>query len=323
MKKYLLKCKTITPLFMGGAFQQPELRTQSINGLLRWWFRISGGSIEDEKRIFGWAGETSNQGLVRIYLNEPNFNPSDFSLKGQKGYEYLGFSLKITKRKAVPENTKFEVKILFHPKSTEDDVKKFFCALWLAFNLGNFGSRARRGFGSIRIEKIEKIDKIKGDKKDITNEYFGLSFVPKGDLGDWITSNFNKIKGILNASPRHNIPSLFNNFEIYLFDYNKSWQELLDKAGNEYREFRRKKSLGDRIVFGLPIVSVGRYRNFRRASLLIFKILGLDENNYALLFIVIKPNETHEFIFHPDMEKLHIKWSLLSEFVNKKTKIYP
>jgi CRISPR-associated protein Cmr1 len=55
---------------MGGANQQAELRTQSINGLLRWWFRIAGGSIEDEKRIFGWAGETSNQGLVRIFIKD-------------------------------------------------------------------------------------------------------------------------------------------------------------------------------------------------------------------------------------------------------------
>ena len=49
MKTFKVKCKIITPLFMGGANQQPELRTQSINGVLRWWFRVLGGSIEDEK----------------------------------------------------------------------------------------------------------------------------------------------------------------------------------------------------------------------------------------------------------------------------------
>jgi len=71
MKSWLVECKVITPLFMGGAYQQAELRTQSINGLLRWWFRIAGGSLKDEKRIFGWAGETSNQGLVKIFIKEP------------------------------------------------------------------------------------------------------------------------------------------------------------------------------------------------------------------------------------------------------------
>jgi len=37
---------------MGGAEKQAELRTQSIKGLLRWWFRVAGGSIDNEKRIF-------------------------------------------------------------------------------------------------------------------------------------------------------------------------------------------------------------------------------------------------------------------------------
>jgi CRISPR-associated protein Cmr1 len=208
MKSWIVKCKVITPLFMGGAYQQTELRTQSINGLLRWWFRIAGGSLEDEKRIFGWAGETSNQGVVRIFIKEPPFQSQEFSA-GQPGYNYLGFSLKLTKRRAVPENKTFDLKISFHPKATDDDIKKFFCALWLAFNLGNFGSRARRGFGSIKIEKIQK------GEQDITNNCFELNFVPSGDLGNWIRQNLEKIKDIIGAEPRKDIPYLFSNFEIY------------------------------------------------------------------------------------------------------------
>ena len=216
MRTFSLKCKVITPLFMGGANQQAELRTQSINGLLRWWFRIAGGSIEDEKRLFGWAGEKSNQGLVRIFIKEPPFQPQEFSPK-QAGYNYLGFSLKLTKRKSFPENQAFEMKISFHPKANEEDIKKFFCALWLAFNLGNFGSRSRRGFGAIRIKEI-KIEKIKEDGKEdyeyITNNCYGLSFAPSGDLGTWINKNLNEIKKVLNQ-PRKDIPNLFDNFEIY------------------------------------------------------------------------------------------------------------
>ncbi len=209
------KLKVITPLFMGGANQQPELRTQSINGLLRWWFRVAGGSFEDEKRIFGWAGETSNQGLVRIHLNVPDLSPSDFSSTGLSGYKYLGFSLRRTRRKAIPENTEFEVRILFHPKSTEGDIKKFFCALWLAFNLGNFGSRARRGFGSIKIESIIENGKNKANSCFDLNNCFDLSFVPSGNLGDWVKQNLEKIKEILNSQGREDIPYIFGDFEIY------------------------------------------------------------------------------------------------------------
>ena len=64
MKTFNVVCKVITPLFMGGANQQAELRTQSINGLLRWWFRVAGGSIDDEKKNFrmGWRNFKSGIG---------------------------------------------------------------------------------------------------------------------------------------------------------------------------------------------------------------------------------------------------------------------
>jgi len=322
MKTFKVECKVITSLFMGGANQQAELRTQSINGLLRWWFRIAGGSIEDEKRLFGWAGEKSNQGLVRIFIKEPPFQPQEFSPK-QAGYNYLGFSLKLTKRKSFPENQAFEMKISFHPKANEEDIKKFFCALWLAFNLGNFGSRSRRGFGSIGIKEI-KIKKIKEDGKeeyeDITDNCYGLNFAPSGNLGTWINKNLNEIKKVLNQ-PRKDIPNLFDNFEIYIFGSNNDWQNLLNQAGQKYQSFRKKEQIDKRIVFGLPIVAVGKYKNFRRASPLMFKILEVDKNKYFLILIVMKPDNKRPFIFHPEIN--NVSWNLLSSFVSGLNKIYP
>jgi len=392
MKTFNVDCKVITPLFMGGADQQAELRTQSINGLLRWWFRVAGGSIEDEKRIFGWAGETSNQGLVRVKIEREEFNATEQIEENQKiadeilrllkkrkdeleeeietakgyqkdkllkrkrnieiqiekvkgileklesaknnsrefsedllkeiqkliflleGYRYLGFSLEMNNRDFKPLGLTFNLKISFHPKANEEDIKKFFCALWLAFNLGNFGSRARRGFGSIKIEKIEE------NGSNITNNCYGLNFVPSGNLRDWINNNLNEIKKILNQ-PRKDIPNLFYNFEIYIFGSNNDWQNLLDQAGREYLSFRKQKPIDDRIVFGLPIVAVRKYKDLRRASPLMFKILEVDENKYVLLLIVMKPNEKRKFIFHPDEQnppiKNNVMWNLLSDFVSK------
>jgi len=221
---------------MGGASQQPELRAQSINGILRWWFRVAGVSFEDEKRIFGWAGDTSNQGAVRIFIKETLFKPQKFSpASGKQGYNYLGFSLNLTNltnRYAVPENTTFTLKISFHPKVTEDDIRKFFCSLWLAFNLGNFGSRSRRGFGSIKIEKIE-------DEKNnnISNNCFELDFIPDNDLENWIKNNFKKIKEILSSKPRSDIPYLFDNFNIY--HVQKSNFKNLNNWRNEVQQGRK------------------------------------------------------------------------------------
>ena len=43
----------ITPLFSHGATDQPEIRPASIRGQLHAWFRIVGGDIEAERRVFG------------------------------------------------------------------------------------------------------------------------------------------------------------------------------------------------------------------------------------------------------------------------------
>ena len=314
MKIYTLICKVITPLFMGGANQQAELRTQSINGMLRWWFRVAGGSEDDEKRLFGWAGDESKQGLVRIFIKEPSFESQPFLfLSGQEGYNYLGFSLKMTKRMSVPVGTEFKMKTSFHPKSTEDDIKKFFATLWLAFNLGNFGSRSRRGFGSIKIEKIEE------NGNDITNNCFGLNFLPDENIKYWIEQNLKLIGKILKPSAREGIPYLYNLLP-YTFKPRENRQNLLDEIGQAYKEFRRTKKIPDRIVFGLPIIQIKDYKNLRRASPLIFKIIQLmegDEPRYALLLIGMVPNEKHKFIFHPDPDlEGEVNWKLISDFVS-------
>jgi CRISPR type III-B/RAMP module RAMP protein Cmr1 len=400
METFKVKCKVITPLFMGGANQQAELRTQSINGLLRWWFRIAGGSIEDEKRLFGWAGETSNQGLVRVKIEREEFNATEQIEENQKiadeilrllekrkdelerkigtakeyqkdkllkrkmyienqieevkeileklkiaknnsqefsedllkeiqkliflleGYRYLGFSLEMNDRDFKLVGLTFDLKISFHPKANEEDIKKFFCALWLAFNLGNFGSRSRRGFGSVMIEKIFEIIKENDTQKEknITNNCFGLDFIPNSKLKEWINKNLQEIQKVLSPKPRDHIPYVFNNFEIYLFNQDNNWENLLNKAGEEYKNFRRTKRLDDRIVFGLPIVAVEEYRNLRRASPLMFKILEVDKDEYVLILIVMKPDNKRPFIFHPEIN--NVSWNLLSSFVSGLNKIY-
>jgi len=299
MRTFNLKCKIITPLFLGGAKQQAELRTQSINGILRWWFRIAGGSIEDERRIFGWGGEGANQGLVRMSLGKEEFNKAflekeiertekemeetEEKLKEEKnheekqelqkklnslkerldqltqiknkieeflsksenerikeivkyfyfiyypiylkleGYSYLGFSLKANQRELIPEDTTFTLTIRFHPKSTDEDIKKFFCALWLAFNLGNFGSRSRRGLGSVMIEEI---------KGDFPNN-FNLKFKPEDNIEKWLKEQLNYIKSLGFWQARNDIPFVFSeNFKIYKVEKEnfKKWGDWVEKV---------------------------------------------------------------------------------------------
>lgn len=51
--KRIIDLEFITPLFSHGATDQPEIRPASIRGQLHAWFRILGGDIEAERRVFG------------------------------------------------------------------------------------------------------------------------------------------------------------------------------------------------------------------------------------------------------------------------------
>ena len=101
MKKIEIELKTTTYLFTGGANLQTELRTESFNGLFRYWFRLAGGRFSDEKRIFGWGGEKANRGIVNMHfiegeikkrLFEKIFDEKGF-VKKERGINYIGFSL--------------------------------------------------------------------------------------------------------------------------------------------------------------------------------------------------------------------------------------
>ncbi len=217
MRMINLRCKIITPLFMGGANQQAELRTQSFNGLFRYWFRLLGGSFDDEKRLFGWGGEGARKGIVQIFCKSEGLCKrlfaKAFDSNGRvipnRGINYLGFSpdtrFNINQNRPRREYLlgSFELTIMFNPTANEEDIKKFLSSVWCAFYLGNFGSRSRRGFGSIVVEEIDG---------DVPSD---LNFKPNGNICDWLRGQLNKIKNLNYWNPRKDIPWVFGNMEVY------------------------------------------------------------------------------------------------------------
>jgi CRISPR-associated protein Cmr1 len=297
MITFNLKCKIITPLFVGGANQQPELRTQSINGILRWWFRIAGGSFEDERRIFGWGGDKANQGLVRLFIKDFNklqrqqfqkeFDNRGFVLQN-RGINYLGFSLdqrfrrdqNKPQREYIIENQTFDLTIRFHPRSTDEDIKKFFCALWLAFNLGNFGSRSRRGFGSIMIERID------GEFP----QNFNLKFKSEdNNIEKWLKEQLNYIKNLGFWGGRQDIPFVFSeNFKIYKIEKGnfKNWE----RWKNEVQKGRNGRYLKN--SWGLnQITNWKELLDFMGFLLMAFR--SYRPPDYQNAKIILQGNRTH------------------------------
>lgn len=169
IRKSVLTLQLLTPCFCSGADQESaEIRSPSIRGQLRWWYRALGGTPEKEKEIFGGIhGEVQASSLVvRVGDLPPKGgckNLKKMGLKTEKGPQgYLLWPLGSKSRG------------LFEPR--EDHFPSFSLHLMhrplrggrtlpsqtlLAFALfGTLGTRSRRGYGSLWPESIE----INGEK---------------------------------------------------------------------------------------------------------------------------------------------------------------
>jgi len=173
MKIYTFDCEIITPLFMGGYGQQPELRTASFKGMLRWWFRaLYGGHLYSsgnesilkelhklENLIFG---STDNGGIFSISIIHGELKTV---LNGQAGgrigdnihNHYGAYGLLATRgdngRMFIKEGQKFQIRLIFKKHM---EYLPYVVGALAAFNLwGGIGSRSTRGFGSICIKHMD------------------------------------------------------------------------------------------------------------------------------------------------------------------------
>ncbi len=152
--KTCLKMYIITPVVMAGADRsKPELREQSIKGILRWWWRFYEGALmnikslkEKEEEIFGSQDLASR---VRIRLeNHDNLNITDAYLRMNDD------SRKVVRRKAFDVGQYFNLNLEFLD-TYKQEIEN---TLWLLSNLGGIGARWRRGFGSVMREEDMKLD---------------------------------------------------------------------------------------------------------------------------------------------------------------------
>jgi CRISPR-associated protein Cmr1 len=170
--------KTITPLFLGGAEPNDfaELRPPAIKGLLRFWYRAVDPNYRDkEGKIFGGTGATEGQSSFRLQLESPiresmPWNPDCYQgapfqkrSKGEppkNGLLYLGFPLRFggNDRKAIPPGTRFSVKTRFSTAPTEEtkEIRRaVLSSWWLLGHFGGLGTRSRRGFGTVALQRWE------------------------------------------------------------------------------------------------------------------------------------------------------------------------
>ncbi len=235
MDSFTVICKNITPLIMSGVNQKKaEFRSASVKGMMRWWFRIAGGSREDENWLFGSTNaefdkkKSTKQISLRSgfiiqtsIIEKKECNPRELLFK-KFIPQYFGFSMR-WREKGFTRST-FKIKIHFSNRLNNVDREKILSSLWLALYLGNFGFRSRKGFGAIIVKHIDSAIPWWLDSR---------IYEDTSQFGHYIAKNINIIRNISNASyikSVHICNSPFHNLEKYYKEFRaRGITEILNK----------------------------------------------------------------------------------------------
>lgn len=211
MKSYNYRLKFVTPALLTGANQgKAEIRSASIIGQLRWWFRIMGGTLEQEQAVFGGiSGEGDSKNLASsliVRVSDIVEKHSDFPRAGGLSpYGYLSFfatrsgepkGIRIKPDAFWAEGTEFSLNISVRKSLDPQNEKLLESALFLFTTFGSLGFRATRGFGALQNCETpltkKKFIKICSALRNyissalISERTYDNSFKCLSDLGQWL-----------------------------------------------------------------------------------------------------------------------------------------
>ena len=311
-------------MFIGGADQNPDdcIRPPSVKGALRFWWRtLNWGRFweanqknneeqalkalhQEEIRLFGASmgdkDKLGGQGCFLLSITQPpqvaeiDDWPPDNS--PNHGASYMAYGLLESgddpHRRAIEENIKFELNLIFKNKVEESDIQQIKDALetWSLF--GGLGGRSRRAMGSITLTNIGSNDLV------YTKDEYE-----------------NKVKSLLESYksvPKAPFTAFSKDSLYHSINTGKNARTLVEKMGREYKEFRGQEGLRGKkkVPFGLPLKDVDEKN--RRSSPLFFHIHELTNNNFAAINLFIPANE-----FHPDDKYKNVSMNIVEQFTSR------
>jgi len=304
--------ETITPLFIAGADQahieSEGLRSPTLRGLMRWWFRaIMGGIVdvgmlmEKESEIFG---STSTRSKIRILTSTLDKPVSINQIPALKELRYLWFSIYMQNVRGqriscYPPGSEFSITLM---SDHSDALRVAACTLWSTIYLGGVGARMRRGAGSLKVLKADC------DAGYCDFLFRGSRIVPEAT--DFMSKNlqiiFNCFRKLSSRKATQEptfcvlsrkttklallsqVSGLFNRYEDGLKAISAVYQQYRGGIRDRFEGKQGGIPPADRIVFGLPFV-FGRppqriYVGFRQASPLSIGVMKLD-SGYAIRLV--------------------------------------
>lgn len=170
-----------TPAFLAGASQADQadcnLRSATLRGQLRsWWRKMHSGFVTtDELRRMEAAlwGDTNQGGAIRFKLvttKKPTVSAHRHPPERDSGLKYLAYGMDDgdKHRHRAGTDGQWQLNVAFRQSKFALDAKKlksgmtipadvvqkqFGAALWLLSNFGGVGAKARKGFGSLRMDE--------------------------------------------------------------------------------------------------------------------------------------------------------------------------
>lgn len=218
MKREVFKLELITPCFCAGANQSnAEIRSASIRGQLRWWFRLIDHSPAHEAVVFGSAAGDEDSGGSALTVRVMDFRPSSkwempkIDQNTPENYVWHFASVSGTTEKgakgprwnsqgAIAPRSTFTLELLWRRKLPPELRANFDLALKSFLALGTLGLRSTRGLGAFHCSDTPDIHAI---EERLTQQGFVLRFreKPEGfgsydsalkDYASWLRYDFRK-----------------------------------------------------------------------------------------------------------------------------------
>ncbi len=172
-RKYTFEC--ITPCFCAGADQtQAEIRPSSIRGELRWWFRVLGGTREQEAEVFGCV-EPARASSIQVRVADIKKRPVG-ALPKVQGIDPLSYILYFPSVSGETTGMRWQANACFGSGTTfvlqtriirkfSDEAKMRWENAVAAFrHYGSIGMHATRGLGAIQDTNINTQSWQEADK---------------------------------------------------------------------------------------------------------------------------------------------------------------
>jgi len=162
--------EVVSPLFLAGADQgEAELRTASIRGVLRFWFRAMMGGLTQgdwtkvaslEAAVFGNTERASRVRIRVVPIDLRVVKPDGPPVALEAGFFYLGFPFyqwagrgqyRLLRAYFEPGSA-FRLDFSLRPGPDGELLERILWGtLWLWTHMGGLGARSRRGFGGVQV----------------------------------------------------------------------------------------------------------------------------------------------------------------------------